>query len=50
MGMFKKFKKGIEEAKDVTSELNGRTVVEFDTEKNVWEIADAWAAQYGSHA
>ena len=31
-----------------TSDLSGRTVVEFQTDKNVWEIADAWAAQYNS--
>ncbi len=35
---------------DSTSDLSGRTVVEFQTDKNVWEIADAWAAQYNSKA
>ncbi len=44
----KKFKKGMEEMADATSDLSGRTVVEFQTDKNVWEIADAWAAQYNS--
>ena len=43
--MGKKFKKGMEEMQDTTSDLSGRTVVEFQTDKNVWEIADAWAAQ-----
>lgn len=46
--MGKKFKKSMEEMADMTSDLGGRTVVEFQTEKNVWEIADAWAAQYNS--
>jgi hypothetical protein len=46
--MGKKFKKGMEEMADATSNLSGRTVVEFQTDKNVWEIADAWAAQYNS--
>lgn len=51
MGIFKQFKdfkKGMGEAADTTSALSGRTVVEFETAKNVWEIADAWAAQYNS--
>lgn len=48
--MGKKFKKGMEEMADTTSDLSGRTVVEFQTDKNVWEIADAWAAQYNSKA
>ena len=46
--MGKKFKKGMEEMADTTSDLSGRTVVECQTDKNVWEIADAWAAQYNS--
>ena len=46
--MGKKFKKSMEEMADATSDLGGRTVVEFQTDKNVWEIADAWAAQYNS--
>ncbi|MBU4174816.1 MAG: hypothetical protein KKB90_05670 [Actinobacteria bacterium] len=46
--MGKKFKKGMGEMADATGDLGGRTVVEFQTEKNVWEIADAWAAQYNS--
>ena len=48
--MGKKFKKGMEEMQDATSDLSGRTVVEFQTEKNVWEIADAWAAQNNGKA
>ncbi len=47
MGMFKKFKRSMEEAASVTKDLSGRTVVDFETDKNVWEITDAWAAQYG---
>jgi hypothetical protein len=46
--MGKKFKKSMQEMADTTSDLGGRTVVEFQTDKNVWEIADAWAAQYNS--
>lgn len=46
--MGKKFKKSMEDMAASTSDLGGRTVVEFQTEKNVWEIADAWAAQYNS--
>ncbi len=46
--MGKKFKKGMEDMAASTSDLSGRTVVEFSTDKNVWEIADAWAAQYNS--
>ena len=46
--MGKKFKKSMEDMAESTSDLGGRTVVEFQTEKNVWEIADAWAAQYNS--
>ena len=46
--MGKKFKKSMEDMADATSDLGGRTVVEFQTDKNVWEIADAWAAQYNS--
>ncbi len=46
--MGKKFKKGMEDMAESTSNLGGRTVVEFQTDKNVWEIADAWAAQYNS--
>jgi hypothetical protein len=46
--MGKKFKKGMEDMADTTSDLSGRTVVEFQTDKNVWEIADAWAAQNNS--
>ncbi|MBU4273817.1 MAG: hypothetical protein KKA28_18305 [Planctomycetes bacterium] len=48
--MGKKFKKGMEEMADTTSDLSGRTVVEFQTDKNVWEIADAWAAQNNGKA
>lgn len=48
--MGKKFKKGMEEIADSTSNLSGRTVIEFQTDKNVWEITDAWAAQYNSQA
>jgi hypothetical protein len=46
--MGKKFKKGMEQMAGTTSDLSGRTVVEFQTDKNVWEIADAWAASYNS--
>jgi hypothetical protein len=46
--MGKKFKKSMEDMADTTSDLGGRTVVEFQTDKNVWEIADAWAAQHNS--
>jgi hypothetical protein len=46
--MGKKFKKSMEDMAESTSDLGGRTVVEFKTDKNVWEIADAWAAQYNS--
>ncbi len=48
--MGKKFKKGMEDMADSTSDLSGRTVVDFQTDKNVWEIADAWAAQHDSKA
>lgn len=48
--MGKKFKKSMEEMADATSDLSGRTVVEFQTDKNVWEIADAWAAQNNGQA
>jgi hypothetical protein len=43
--MGKKFKKSMEDMQAATSDLGGRTVVEFQTDKNVWEISDAWAAQ-----
>ena len=46
--MGKKFKKGMDEMADKTSDMSGRTVIEFETDKNVWEIADAWAAQNGA--
>ncbi len=48
--MGKKFKKGMDDMADATSDLSGRTVVEFQTDKNVWEIADAWAAQHNGKA
>ncbi len=48
--MGKKFKQSMEEMADKTSDLGGRTVIEFQTDKNVWEITDAWAAQYNSKA
>ncbi len=46
--MGKKFSKGMQDMAAATSDLSGRTVVEFQTDKNVWEITDAWAAQYNS--
>lgn len=46
--MGKKFQKGMEEMASTTSDLSGRTVVEFESDKNVWEISDAWAAQYNA--
>jgi hypothetical protein len=46
--MGKKFSKGMGDMADSTSQLGGRTVVEFETDKNVWEIADAWAAQHNA--
>ncbi|HEY5525976.1 MAG TPA: hypothetical protein VIK02_00165 [Candidatus Anoxymicrobiaceae bacterium] len=46
--MGKKFSKSMDEMADKTSDLGGRTVVEFQSDKNVWEIADAWAAQHDS--
>jgi hypothetical protein len=46
--MGKKFSKGMGEMADATSDMGGRTVMEFQSDKNVWEIADAWAAQHNS--
>ena len=46
--MGKKFSKGMDDMAAATNPMGGRTVVEFQTDKNVWEIADAWAAQHNA--
>jgi hypothetical protein len=48
--MGKKFSKGMEDMAAATSDMSGRTVIEFQTDKNVWEIGDAWVAQNGGKA